>query len=48
MCFVHKSGGIPISQNLLSKCISKAKNHGDQVRKLILAAVLTKKNSGIS
>lgn len=48
MCFVHKSGGLPISVNLLSKCISKAKNHGDQVRKLILAAALTVKKNEMS
>lgn len=48
MCFVHKSGGVPISQNLLSKCVSKAKTHSEQVRKLILAAVATIKSNGTS
>ncbi|XP_014210525.1 exosome complex component RRP43 [Copidosoma floridanum] len=41
MCFMHKSGGVPISINLLNKCISKARSHGKKVRKLILAAVST-------
>lgn len=44
LCFVHKSGGIPISQNLLCKSMSKAKNHVEQVKKLILVAASTKKS----
>lgn len=46
MCIVHKSGGNPISQKLLSKCMSKAKNHGEQIRKLISTAASTAKNPG--
>lgn len=45
MCMVHKSGGIPMSQKLLIKCVSKAKSRGEQLRKLILTAASTVKCS---
>ncbi|OXU29296.1 hypothetical protein TSAR_008742 [Trichomalopsis sarcophagae] len=45
MCMLHKSGGIPMSQKLLSKCVSKAKSRGEQIRKLILTAASTAKSS---
>lgn len=48
LCFVHKSGGIPISQNLLCKSMSKAKHHVEQVKKLILAASSTIKSKNNS
>ena len=48
MCFIHKSGGVPVSQNILSKCLTRAKNRGEQVRKLILTAASTVKSSGVS
>ncbi|XP_018044479.1 PREDICTED: exosome complex component RRP43-like isoform X2 [Atta colombica] len=41
ICYVHKPGGIPISQNLLSKGLEMAKTRAKLVRSVINAAIST-------
>ncbi|EFN85487.1 exosome complex component RRP43 [Harpegnathos saltator] len=43
ICYVHKPGGIPISQHLFSKAVEIAKTRADLVRSLIHAAISTLK-----
>ncbi|XP_014483494.1 PREDICTED: exosome complex component RRP43-like [Dinoponera quadriceps] len=43
ICYVHKLGGVPISQNLFSKAVEIAKNRASLVRSLIHAAISTLK-----
>ncbi|KAG5323564.1 EXOS8 protein, partial [Pseudoatta argentina] len=41
ICYVHKPGGIPISQNLLSNGLEMAKTRAKLVRSVINAAIST-------
>ncbi|XP_012527138.1 exosome complex component RRP43 [Monomorium pharaonis] len=41
ICYVHKPGGIPISQNLLSKGLEMAKTRAKSIRSVINASIST-------
>ncbi|XP_032684665.1 exosome complex component RRP43-like [Odontomachus brunneus] len=43
ICYVHKPGGVPISQNLFSKAVEIAKTRANLVQSLIHAAISTLK-----